>query len=103
MSRSHAAGGSLVTSGGMSRRPVQVPTGRLIFNNISLHGFWLSRWIDENPKRERQDMINSLCDLIRKGKLTTWIEPSKFSNFSSALQRSSEGFRNAKVVLMMQE
>lgn len=34
----------MVSYGGMSKQPVQVPTGTLIFNDISLRGFWISRW-----------------------------------------------------------
>jgi NADPH:quinone reductase-like Zn-dependent oxidoreductase len=53
-----ADNGVLVTYGGMSRKPVQVPTGRLIFNNLQLRGFWLSRWIHEHSQLERQQMLS---------------------------------------------
>lgn len=50
----------MVTYGGMSRKPVCVPTGRLIFNDISLRGFWLSRWTETHGKAERRVMIKEL-------------------------------------------
>ena len=37
-----AAGGTLVTYGGMSLRPVTVPTPTLIFKDIRVRGFWCS-------------------------------------------------------------
>jgi trans-2-enoyl-CoA reductase len=91
----------MVTYGGMSRKPVQVPTGRLIFNNISLHGFWLSKWTQVHSREERQAMIQSLADLIRAKKLTSNIEKWKFSDFMAALKRAREGYRDKKVVLTM--
>jgi hypothetical protein len=50
----------MVTYGGMSRKPVCIPTGRLIFNDISLRGFWLSRWTETHGKAERRVMIKEL-------------------------------------------
>jgi len=89
----------LVTYGGMSRRPVSVPTGRLIFNDLQARGFWLSRWIDEHSAEERGEMIQALTDLMREGKLVSFTEERPFSEFPAALQRATEGFRDKKVVL----
>lgn len=36
--------GCMVSYGGMSKQPIQVPTGSLIFNDIRLRGFWMSEW-----------------------------------------------------------
>jgi len=93
----------MVTYGGMGRKPVQVPTGRLIFNDISLRGFWLSRWVDSHTKEERRAMISSLTDMIRDQKLSIQVERQPFTDFSHALQRAREPFRDAKVVLVMPE
>lgn len=40
----------MVTYGGMARLPAAVPTGALIFKNISARGFWLSRWLADEKK-----------------------------------------------------
>lgn len=50
----------MVTYGGMSRRPVQVPTGKFIFNDLIYRGFWLTRWVNTHSKAERQTMIDEL-------------------------------------------
>lgn len=36
--------GCLVSYGGMSKQPVQTPTGSFIFDDIRLRGFWMSTW-----------------------------------------------------------
>ncbi len=35
-------------------------TGALIFNNASLHGFWMTKWYQKNPNSERLRMIDHL-------------------------------------------
>lgn len=99
ISRMIADGGVMVTYGGMSRQPVQVPTGRLIFNDIQLRGFWLSRWTMTHPKSERMAMLNEIADLIRKRQLQLWIDTKPFNELSDALKLAREGFRKGKVVL----
>ena len=40
--------GVAVTYGGMSRQPLSVPAGPLIFGDVMLRGFWNSRWNAEH-------------------------------------------------------
>ena len=44
-----APGGVLVTYGGMSREPLPLPAGALIFRDLVARGFWLTRWVQNNP------------------------------------------------------
>ncbi|POS83320.1 hypothetical protein EPUL_004492, partial [Erysiphe pulchra] len=60
--------GHLVTYGGMSRQPLQLPTGRLIFDDLRFSGFWVSRWAAENPEEKRR-MLDEILNLIRTGSL----------------------------------
>eukprot|EP00126_Sphaerothecum_destruens_P009266 Sdes_comp20477_c0_seq4m14785 len=55
-----ADGGTMVTYGGMSKEPVIVPTGQLIFRNIKLAGFWLSQWVDSNSRFDRDQMFSEI-------------------------------------------
>ncbi|CAI4226562.1 unnamed protein product [Auanema sp. JU1783] len=62
--------GYMVTYGGMSKQPLQIPTGPFIFKDIVLTGFWMSRWyeIPENMQ-ERHNMYSQLSKWIKEGKL----------------------------------
>lgn len=57
-------GGSLVTYGGMSLKPVTVPTSLLIFNDIKLRGFWLTRYYEQNPDA-RKKTLQQLISLVQ--------------------------------------
>jgi len=92
-------GSSMVTYGGMSRKPVCVPTGRLIFNDVSLRGFWLSRWTETHGKAERRAMIKDLMDLIREKEFKTFVQLKPFEEFTEALAMARAGFKEGKVVL----
>jgi len=70
-----------VTYGGMSKKPVSLPTALLIFNDIQVRGFWVSAWYkrehemsllkgDLTMTREREKMMAELCDMFRSGKLS---------------------------------
>jgi mitochondrial enoyl-[acyl-carrier protein] reductase / trans-2-enoyl-CoA reductase len=38
----------------MSKQPLALSTGLLIFNEIVLDGFWLSKWSDRNLAEKKQ-------------------------------------------------
>ena len=61
----------MVTYGGMGRKPVCVPTGRLIFNDVALRGFWLSRWTQTHGKAERRVMIKEIMVRVNGERQTT--------------------------------
>ena len=48
------SGGTLVTYGAMSKKPMLVGAGPLIFGDVTLKGFWLSRWY-QAQQHELQD------------------------------------------------
>ena len=62
----------LLTYGGMSLRPVTLPTSMFIFKDLRAQGFWLSEWNKRHPlegagqpmSHERVEMIAELLDLM---------------------------------------
>jgi len=89
----------IVTYGGMSRQAISLPTGPFIFNNLSAHGFWLSKWVEKASKGDREKMLNELNDLIAKEKFVLFLENQRFSDFNDALAKTSEPYRTRKIVL----
>lgn len=63
-------GGCMVTYGGMSKQPVDCPTGPLIFKDISLRGFWMSRWYDiQKSPEKRHEMYQELAGWMKSGEI----------------------------------
>ncbi len=56
LAQSLAEGCNLITYGAMDGRPAPFPARLLIFNDIRLRGFWVSRWY-ENSSRERIELM----------------------------------------------
>lgn len=91
----------MVTYGGMSKKPVTIPTSLFIFKNIQLRGFWLSKWVETHSPAERQKMLDDLFDMIRNQKLKLWMETYNFEKFHQAIENYYEPGRSRKVVLTM--
>lgn len=92
-------GGKLITYGGMSRKPITIPSAPLIFNDIKLEGFWLTKWVKEHSKEERREMLDQVTELIRNKKLTLFLQTHKFSEIHHALKTLMEPYNDRKIVL----
>jgi mitochondrial enoyl-[acyl-carrier protein] reductase / trans-2-enoyl-CoA reductase len=84
----------------MSRKPMTSTVSSFIFNNITMKGFWMSRWHKENEgSQERKDMINNLTKLIEEKKLVIFMQTHKFSEFNHALATNQKPQGARKVIL----
>jgi len=99
IARNLADGGTLVTYGAMARQPVALPNSLLIFRDIAHKGFWLTKWVKEHSKVEREAMINDLVKLVSDQKLRLYVEAYKLSDFEQAMKRNIEPYRGRKFVL----
>jgi trans-2-enoyl-CoA reductase len=99
--RSLAEGGTMVTYGGMSRKPVVLPTGSLIFKDVQLRGFWLTKWLERHSEQERAAMIKEIYSLIKQQKFRMWIERYSLTDeWKMAFARATGAQRNRKVVVV---
>jgi len=94
--------GLIVTYGGMSKKPIQVQTSPFIFNNLTMKGFWYTKW-EEDLKNveEKKRMITEIIDLCVHKKLTIFIQLNKFSEFQMAIDQQYAPFPQRKIVLDM--
>ena len=93
----------MVTYGGMSRDPVTMPTSVFIFKDITLKGYWQTRWTKSNRNStEHKQMLSDLSDYIRSGQLKA---PEHklipLADFTEAIMRTSsvQGFAGTKYLL----
>ncbi|MDP0501386.1 MAG: 2-enoyl thioester reductase domain-containing protein [Verrucomicrobiota bacterium JB022] len=84
-------GGMHVTFGAMTFEDVRWPTRFLIFNDITIKGFWLDRWYRDNSPERIQVMFDNLFNLMRTGVISAPISASyKLEDFKQALEASTQ-------------
>lgn len=95
-----AAGGKLITFGAMSRQPLKLPTGLLIFKDIQALGFWMTRWYQKAAEEERQAMFAELFELARAGAFKTPVEKIyPVDEIREAVTHALKGSRGGKILL----
>lgn len=86
--------GIMVTYGGMSKQPVIIPTGALIFKDQKFYGFWMTRWNQgrSNDDPQRIKMFDEITQLMINGKLKSpnTIE-FELSDYKTALHKVLSG------------
>lgn len=101
--RSLAPNSTMVTYGSMSRKPVTVPSSMLVYKNLTLRGFSLSRWMAEHTKEERMKRIVSMLPLVANERLKFHFERRKFSNFKDIKAWYGAVDRDRKIIMNMLE
>lgn len=106
MAKHLVAGSPMVTYGAMSKQPVSLPMGLLIFKDISFQGFWVSRWSDKNPE-QKNACVHEILDLTRQGKFQDipmqpvhWNRGTKQEELVDAVQGTLDGYRSGKGIFM---
>ena len=94
-------GGTHITYGAMSRKPLTLPNGLLIFRDIRLRGLWVTKWLEQAPSEEVHATYKKLADLVMAGRLEQKVD-SVFAleGWSAALKRLGDADRNGKVLLV---
>lgn len=104
-----APGAHLVTYGAMSKQPVMLPTGLLIFKDLHFDGFWVSKWSDKNPVEKKQT-VDDILRMTREGRFkdiptveVKWDRETKEDILKDAVQGTLEGFRAGKGIFVYGE
>lgn len=107
LARSLAHGGTLVTYGGMSKKPVILPTALLIFNDIRATGFWVSAWYkrqyelaskgDGSLTVKRELMMAELSEMLKTGKLALPpMRTHQLAHWKEAIEQAMSPFTGLK-------
>ncbi len=103
MANALAAGGTLVTYGAMSRQPLKIPNGLLIFKNLAFRGFWLRQWFEVTPPDEQNRIFQFLGKRIADGTIRVPVHASyPLDRIHEALAAAAAGGRDGKVLLDLQ-
>ncbi len=91
--------GTHVTYGAMGRQALKVPNSMLIFKNLTLRGFWLSRWQATLAPGETEALYQNLARLAASGHLRQQIAATyPITEYRAALHHAAQSGRNGKVL-----
>lgn len=82
----------------MSRQPVLLPTGALIFKDLSFKGFWMTRWHENHSISERAEMFDAITAMVKDGKLKLWFESFPLSEYTKAIEKATSEHKDTKVI-----
>jgi mitochondrial enoyl-[acyl-carrier protein] reductase / trans-2-enoyl-CoA reductase len=92
-------GGTIVTYGAMGRKPLKIPNGLLIFQDIVWRGFWVSHWYRNSSVEQHAAMFAELFALAKSGVLHTSVERIyPLEAAAAALVHAAQGQRIGKIL-----
>ena len=93
-------GGTHITYGAMSKRPLKIPNSFLIFKNLKIRGLWLSHWLKNENKVNIEEVYQYLAQKMLNEKLEQPIDSVYgLEELEEAIKRSMQEGRNGKVLL----
>lgn len=97
-----APGGTLTTYGAMGRQPVKVPNGFLIFKDVRLRGFWLTRWMEVLPADAVREVYTALAAMVADGRMVQPVAAGYgLEDIGAALEHAAAAGRGGKVLLRL--
>jgi len=94
--------GTLVTYGAMSREPLQMGNGLLIFKDIHFRGFWINDWYRRASDKEIHEMYAQLLPLVKAGHLKVAVEKTyPLEQAREAVLQATRGSRAGKILFTM--
>lgn len=95
--------GTHITYGAMGRKPITLPNGLLIFQDIRIRGLWVTRWADNAPREEIQSVYQNLAERVADGKIVQPVDRVfALEDWSDALARLEAPDRSGKVLFSME-
>jgi trans-2-enoyl-CoA reductase len=93
-------GGTHITYGAMSRKPLTLPNGLLIFRDLRLRGFWLTKWLKQASSEEVESTYQKLAELVCANRLVQKVDSVyPLEDWAAALKRLKDTDRSGKVLL----
>jgi trans-2-enoyl-CoA reductase len=94
--------GALVTYGAMSRRSLKVPNRFLIFKDLELRGYWITKWMERAASAEIASMLRALAELMKEGILKLPVDKVyDLSSWRDAVTLAQTEGRPGKVLLKL--
>lgn len=94
-------GGMVVCYGALSMEPATLSSLSLIFNDVTVKGFWLAKWFETATPEELQATFGAVIGLIASGALKANISSTyTLDQIKEAVTVAGDGGRDGKVLLL---
>lgn len=94
-------GGTLVNYGMMSGKPCMISPASFVFRDVTLRGFWLSKWFQNATTERRMAVFGEVGALVATGELHTKVAATfDISQIKDAVAAANAGTRNGKIMLL---
>lgn len=91
--------GTHVTYGAMGRKPITLPNGLLLFQDIRIRGLWVTRWVEGATPDEVKATYQNLAERVAAGRLTQPVDGTfSLDQWRDALARLDALERSGKVL-----
>lgn len=95
-------GGLMLAYGMLSLKESVISNGLMIFKNLTIKGFWLSSWLGNAEKAERERIAKSVVTMLTSGELKLNIEATyPIDKVVEAVNHSSAEGRKGKILITM--
>jgi NADPH:quinone reductase-like Zn-dependent oxidoreductase len=95
------SGGAVVAYSTVTGQSPSLPLGDLIFREVSLHGFWVIRWLREASRAEIEATYALLGGLLDEGVLHADVDTTyPVARYREALDRAGQTGRSGKVLFV---
>lgn len=98
-----ATGSPVINYGMMSGAPCQMSPANVVFRDISLRGFWLSRWFSQASREQQTAIYTEVTQQIASGALKTPIAAEyDVTDIKQAVAAAASGERDGKILIVPQ-
>lgn len=95
------SGGTSLLFGALDGRPVPVQPGPFLFRELTLQGFWLTRWLQRVPQQTVQAAVRGILAGAERGDFRPAIDSTyPLSEVRAAVERAETPGRTGAVVLV---
>lgn len=97
-------GGTIVCYGLLSMQPPTLPSTSVIFHDITVRGFWLSKWFEYASAADKQKTFAEVIGLVASGALKSEIcKTFPLHQIKEAVVAAEQGGRDGKILLLPQQ
>ncbi|CDR33411.1 MDR family NADPH-dependent oxidoreductase [Criblamydia sequanensis] len=91
--------GVIVSYGSLSKKPIEIKSRALIYKNITLKGFWVTKWLESLSKDEASKSFSELFSTLKDSSFEIPIDRAyPLKDFKEALAHAKRGSRKGKII-----